>query len=844
MITMSSFRLQFSLASRYLARRKLRTFLTTLAIIFGVMIIFGLNGYLPTFITAFKQNMLASAGKVDLSVTSKTGGVFAPDIVKKVRETDGVAAATPYLRRTIVLPAGKYDVSTITVVGLEPKTVRDVRNYPLEEGRFLREGDQRLLNLSVNLAKRLKLDVGDTFTVPSVSGTIRFRVAGLLSLPDLPGVGEIFVPLKTAQTLFGEGDRINLVEAAVKPNADRSVVKRAIKSKIDTVFRLGALETGTQLFASIKIGQFAMNMFGVFALVIGGFIILNTFRTVVAERRHDIGILRAIGASRATILGSFLVESLIQGILGSLGGMIAGYGLTAGLALIVNPIIKEFMRFSLGRPVFTPNIYALAISLGVGVSVLGGLYPAIIATRITPLEALRPVVGKAYERKLGWQGILGIFLAGLAILTLITRNTGLTGLGVVLFFVGIVLMAPALVKPIARIFGGMISLVLSREGQIARGNMARQPGRAAITTSAVMISIAVVVALTGMSTSIFSGFNRYLDKSMAADFLIMPQSLLLGGGNVGSGPALMKAIRGTPGVAGATSLRLATGQLNNAPVQVIGIDPKSYASMASFEFSQGGKSSDIYRLGQGQTLFVNGIFAAQNGVKPRDRVKLLTTRGYRNYRVVAIASDYLNAKISTAYVSQANLKRHFDAENDVFIMAKLAGGANPDKVKKSLEETLTLYPAFTVFDSADWRQSMKETTNRAMFLYYFLIMLLALPSLLALVNTLTINIVARTREIGMLRAVGSTRRQVGRMILGESLLLSAMGTAFGLLAGVLLGYVLVGAMNSSGFPVPYYFPWVGILVAIAAGLLFGVLASVLPARQATRLDIVTALHQE
>lgn len=840
---MSALRLQFTLAARYLAGRKLRAFLTTLAIIFGVMIIFGLNGYLPTFMESYKQNMLATAGKVDISVTSKTGGSFAPEMIKKVRAVDGVAAATPLLKHTVVLP-GKYAVNALTVVGLEPETAAEVRLYPVAKGRFLKTGDRNILCLSEDLARRLHLKVGDKFTLPSVSGMVTFRVVGLLAMQVLPGAEEVYVPLESVQEMLGEGSRINVIEASFEANADRTAVKKEIRSKIGTLYRLGTLATGTELFASIEIGQFALNMFGVFALIAGGFIILNTFRTVVAERRHDIGMLRAVGASRGTILGSFLAESLIQGIFGTAVGLIAGYGLTYGLSALINPIIEQYMHFTVGRPVFTVGIYVLSISLGLGVAVAGGLYPAVAATRITPLEALRPVVGEVHERRLGRAGILGFCIAGAAVFTLLTKNMGVVGLGVVLFLIGLILMAPAMVKPVARVFGVLIARILAREGMIAEGNMARQPGRAAITASAIMISMTIVVAMIGVATSIFTGINGYMDKSMGTDFLIMPQSLVLSGGNVGAGPALLKAIRETPGVGSVASLRLAKGELKGIPVQVIGIEPKSYAKMASFEFSKGGKTSDIYKLDKGRTLFVNGIFAAQNRVEPGDVVTLLTSEGKRHYKVAAVASDYLNAKISTAYISHHNLERDFHAKTDVLIMANLAKGAKVSEVKKKLEKTLSDYPAFSVLDSAGWRQNMRDTFNRSMFFYYFLIALLALPCLLALINTLTINIVARMREIGMLRAVGSTRRQVGRMILGESLLLSAMGTAFGLLAGVWLGYILVEAMNSSGFPLPYFFPWAGILIAIAAGLLFGVLASVLPAYQAAKVDIVSALHYE
>lgn len=841
---MSALRLQFALAYRYLAGRKLRTFLTTLAIIFGVMIIFGLNGYLPTMMRSFKQNMLATAGKVDISVTSKTGSPFRPDVLKKIRAVDGVDTASPSLRQTVSLPVGKYAVNALGIVGLDPATAGKVRLYPVVKGRFLEKNDGNVICLGEQLAQKLDLKIGDKITLPSASGKTDFRVIGLLSLQSLPGIEEVFTPLNAAQGLLGDEGHINTIEIAAKPNTEIAVVKRELKSKIGTMYKLGALEAGTELFASLEIGQFIFNMFGTFALITGGFIILNTFRTAVAERRHDIGMLRAVGASRATILGSFLVESLFQGILGTGLGMIAGYGLNLSMSALINPMLESFLHFTIGKPVFTWDIYVLSISLGIGVAVLSGLYPAVTATRITPLEALRPVVGEVHERRLGWSGVLGLCLTGAAVVTLLTKNMGLSGLGVVLFIIGVVLMAPAMIKPIARVFGTLISLVMAREGRIAEGNMARQPGRAAITSSAIMISMTIVVALIGIMTSIFTGINGYMDKTMGTDFLVLPQSMVLSGGNVGANPKLLEDIRQTDGIRSATSLRLAKGELKGKPVQVIGIEPETYTSMASFEFSKGGRTEDIKKLDEGRWLIVNGIFSAQNGVSPGDTLPLLTLNGKKDYKVAAIGNDYLNAKLSTAYISQANLKRDYNATTDLLILANMDKGGKLSTVKKALDKTLAGYTAFTVFDSASWRKSMWETTNRSLYMMYFMVVILAFPALLALINTLTINIVARTRELGMLRAVGSTRRQVSRMILGESLMLSASGTAFGILGGIWLSYTLVGAMNESGFPMHYYFPWGGILTGITAGLLFGVLASWIPARQAAKMDIVTALHYE
>lgn len=837
-------RLQFTLAARYLNGRRLRTFLTTLAIVLGVALIFGLNTYLPGFIQAFQKNTLAIAGKVDLSVTSRTGEAFAPGIADKVRSVDGVADVTPSLKLNMSLPPGETGVTALGVVGVDPSAAQKVRSYPLQTGRFLKISDANAVAVSTNLARQLKLKVGDTLTVPSASGTTQLKVVGLLKMPSQPGVEQVYVPLKTAQDIFAQDQRINSVEATYTAAADRTAVTREVRTKLGSGYKLGAVEMGTELFASIQIGQFAMNLFGLMALLMGAFIILNTFRTAVAERRHDIGMLRAIGASKRTILGAFLAEGVLQGAIGAALGVVAGYGLALALFAAINPIVKQYLHFSVSAPPFELNNLIIASSLGVGVAVLGALAPAFSASRVTPVEALRPAVGETYERATRWRAWAGAVVVAIAVATLLTRSMSLAGLGVVLFLIGIVLVAPALIKPISDVMGLATDLLFRRESSLAKSNVARQPNRAAITASAVMISLAILIGMSGVITSIFDGFTSYLDKSMGTDFLVMPQSLILSSGNVGAAPELGEKIKAIDGMGPVASFRLARTQVNGTAVQVIGIDPKTFSSIATLDFSEGSTSRSFDKLTSGRYLIANGIYAAQNGLKEGRKLTLSTPEGDRVYTVAAIGSDYLNAKLSTVYTSQANLARDFHAEADILFLANAQPGADTAEVHRELNRVLSAFPAFTLYDVATWRKLQLEAFNQSQVFFYMLIMLLALPSLLALINTLTINIVARMHEIGMLRAVGGTRRQIRRMILAESLMLASIGTAFGIMAGLWLGYVLVGAMNSAGFKMPYYFPWGGILMTIAVGLIFGVLASVLPARQAARVNIVDALHYE
>lgn len=311
-----------------------------------------------------------------------------------------------------------------------------------------------------------------------------------------------------------------------------------------------------------------------------------------------------------------------------------------------------------------------------------------------------------------------------------------------------------------------------------------------------------------------------------------------------AGPALAQEIAHTPGIGPVASLRVGRGQLDGQDAQVIGIDPDAYGRVAGLEWASGSSDAALAQLGSGRWLIANGIFAGQAGLTSGQAVTLDTPNGRRTYHVAGIGNDYLNAKVATLYVSQDALARDFNVTGDLLLMADRTPTADPAAVEASLRTILADYPGFKLYSAAEWRDEQLATFNQTYVVFYGLIAALAIPSLLALLNTLAISVLARTREIGMLRAVGATRRQVRRMVMAESLLLSVIGTVFGVAAGLWLGYALVEAMRTIGWPMPYSFPWGGVLLTLVVGIVFGVLAALVPARSASRLDVVAALHHE
>ena len=505
----------------------------------------------------------------------------------------------------------------------------------------------------------------------------------------------------------------------------------------------------------------------------------------------------------------------------------------------------------------TPSLFVVSILLGVGVTLFSGLLPALNASRVTPMEALRPSLSQVMHRVSRVGTVVGAVMLVIAVVGLLTGNFALVALGGLLVLVGLVLVAPALVKPFAKLFGAMLAVIFAREGtgELAQGNLTRQPSRAAITASATMIGLAIVVGAGGMMFSLVGTAEAMFNKTLGSDYLLIPPSVAIWKGDVGASETLKGKLSSIPGVSAVNSLRYAQSSVpsvslktgtGDASISVLGIDPVDYSKVSGMDFTSGNAQDAFSALAANErNVIVNGVLATPLGLKVGDVIPLATPTGQQNYRIAAIGSDILSMKINTAYISQANMKLDFNKSEDILYQINLAKGADAATAEQWLNQIVANYPQFRLVSGSAYSAEFMVQYESIISGFYVLLAVLAFPSLIAILNTLAIGVIERTREIGMLRAIGATRRQVWRTIVAEALLLAALGTAFGILAGLYLSYVFVQGLNAAGYMrMAYTFPLAGVLAAIAAGLLFGVLAALLPARQASRMEIIKALRYE
>ena len=851
--------LQITLAIRYLSGRKLRTLLTTLAIVFGVLVIFGMNTILPTIMKSFQANMIAAAGQVDATITHKTGEAFSPELLDKVSAVPGVRVVSGLLERTVNLPADYFDhdpatadrYSALSLVGTDPAQAQTIHTYPITNGRFLEVSDSASAIISKTLAEGINLKLGGTLTLPTPNGTTDLTIVGILPQRAIPGNEELIVTLAQAQSMLDMPGQINTIEANFDSvdKTRRAEIESALQVAVGDDFQLQAIGSGAELLTNLRVGQIIFNVLGVMALLMGGFIIFNTFRTIVAERRRDIGMLRAVGAKRSTIMGVILVEGLLQGAIGTALGLTLGYGLGLLSVTVMGSIMQQYLNVHMGPPVISITVLIGSIVIGMGVTVAAGLFPALSASRVTPLEALRPALADvSFKGMAGFGFWSGTALLIVGVVALLTKAVPFISLGGVLFVIGLILIAPSVIRPIARIFGRLFELLFARAGtgQLAEGNLSRQPSRAAVTASTTMIGLAILVMASGLVTSVSIGFLGALKKSLGSDYLLVPPSIALWGSNVGAKPLLAEDLRAIEGVDAVSTLRFGVGRVNSpsgeVAISVLGINPEDYVKVSGLTFSEG--NGDTVALNNGRNVILNGIGSSTIGAKVGDDVTLLTPTGKQTYHVVGVANDYLNAKIITAYVSQAVIKDDFGRTEDTFLQINLKPNADRTAVIAAILKVTAPYPQFRVISGQEYYDENKRIFDAVFSGMYGMLIFLAIPSLIAMVNTLAIGVIERTREIGMLRAIGATRSQIRTVILAEALLLAAIGTAFGLLSGLYLAYITVQAMAATGYPVVYAFPASGVLLTIAAGLIFGVLAAIIPARQASGMNVVEALRYE
>ncbi len=842
---------------RNLVARKLRLLLSAFAIVLGVAFVAGTLVFTHAMGGAFDNIIEGSTADVEVAYkgagdfdSGQDNRTFPASVVKDLAALPEVASASPQNSLQTVFVIGK-DGKVIGGNGppglaVNPTKAESLTGKPilkLSKGDYPTGPDQ--VALDVDTAKKGHFAIGDkvTLATPGQPPVMDARITGLVEFGSggLNGATMTVFDTRSMQKLFFGGkdvysgvslnaaDGVSQAELAkaaqkvlpagmVARTGDASVKKN--KESLDKI--LGFLQTFLLVFAGI-------------ALIVGIFLIINTFSILVAQRSRELALLRAMGASRRQVNGAVLLEALVVGLVGSTVGLALGYLLALGLRWL-------FGRFGLdlSRAAFPMTWPAVLWSyvIGVGVTAFAALLPARRAARIPPIAALRDDVALP-EATLRRRVLIGVLLVvvGAVLMVVGLRGDGTwallsLGAGVLLIFVGVTLMSAFIGAPVLHLFGALFSRMFGPVGRLASQNALRNPRRTGATASALMIGLALMTMAAIFGASASASTDAAVKKVVTSQFIVS---------NVVGQPFstdVAKEIRGLDGVSGVTELRSAFPKLKGGGTAfTLGIDPSAFGLAFSIPTVKGSFAA----LGPG-TVAISESEAKSKGFTLGDTVTMKFQARDIPLKVVALFPS-TQALPGNYVVTPDTLAKGGLTPLDAMVMVTKDPGASTTAVRDGIEKVVKDLPTVTVKDPQGFAAEQKQQTNQFIYFLYGLLGLAVVIAILGVVNTLGLSVIERTREVGLLRAVGLDRRQVRTMIRLESVVVAVLGGVLGTVLGVVFGATVVTALKDQGLT-DLAIPWAGLAGFLLLAAVAGVLAAVFPARRAARLDVLKAIGTE
>jgi len=599
----------------------------------------------------------------------------------------------------------------------------------------------------------------------------------------------------------------------------------------------------TQMLSNYQIG---LNFLSGIALFVGAFLIYNTFAMTVVERTREFGMLRTIGMSRQQIVSQVLMEAVVLGILGSAFGAALGVLGARGLTTLMGSLLGTDMNADLAIPLDT-----LFISLGVGISVtiFSALIPSIHAGKVSPIAALR-IRGKTQENwinRFGW--ILGLIMllgsTGLLIWNPFPYDPQfrLGSITVFLMFGGITLVIPASMKIWERISRPFLSLIYGNSGQIGSRNVKRSLSRTTLTVAALLIGVAMILIVQAMTASFSKDLTEWISAYLGGDIYVYS--------SVAMKPEMASQLSRVQGVHAATSINYYPVEFqpqNGKPIEInfMAIEPPSYLQVTNFVFSDSlaDENSALTELNAGGSVLISSVLSEKYDLNAGDQIWLKTKSGPKAFNVAEVIVDFYNRGLVITG-NYHDLNRYFRSDDVSMILIKTENNIEPGEVINTIENTFGKRYQLSMESNTDIRESIFTLMNQAFSLFDVMAVLAVMIASLGIMNTLTMNIMERTQEIGMLRAIGMTRGQVIKMVLAESGLMGAIGGLIGLAFGIMLGKIFLTGMSAmSGYQLDFVIPLEGVFIGLFVALVISQMTALQPARKAANTNVLEAIHYE
>ena len=828
-----------------------RLALTSLAVVLGVAFVTG-TLVLTDTMRATVDTMVADAfAPIDVAVLGLEDAAAGPlqpartpvpaAALDDVRAVDGVAAAVASVQGPAVLldDAGEPLGGSMTpAIGTAASTDERLSTVEVRDGRLPTVAGEVAVDAAT--ATDHGLVVGDEVDVVAGGPVTAQTITGIVAWAGADeGAGftlTLFDP-STAHDLFAiDGDYAS-IHVLAEDGTDVADLRSAIAAatadlpvEVLTGDELRAAESASATEELAFLDQ-ALLGFAAVALFVGAFIILNTFSIIVAQRTRELAMLRALGASRRKVLTTVLGEALVTGVLGATGGIGLGLGVAVGLRALLDELGLSLPTTDL---VIAPTTIVTAAVVGIGVTLVAAVLPALRSLQVPPVAAMAAVAlptttGPGRGRTIA--GAVATVFGVLALAAGLFADAGLlaVGGGAVLVLVGFSLLAPLFTRPVLSALAAPVRRTRDLRGELAAENALRNPQRTAATASALMIGLGLVSFAAIFGASITASAASAIGESFRAEFNVRPA----GANGVALPDDVTEALADVDGVDVAMPMRSANLSRDAVPLLAIGVDPDVVDEVVALAVVDG----DLAGLADGG-LAVKESIAVREAWSIGDTVELDTPTGTLTLPLAATIDSGIDA---SWFLANDTIERAVAGSQVAQVFVDLEEGLEVADVRSDLEAALTGYPTTQLLDSAELQASVEERVDQVLGLLTALLLLSIVIAIVGLVNTLSLSVFERTRELGLLRAVGASRGQVRAMVRWEAVLVAGLGAVLGLTVGVLFGWLLVRALTEQGITT-FALPGAQLVAAFVGAGLAGVLASVAPARRAARVDVLRALQ--
>jgi putative ABC transport system permease protein len=841
-----------------LLARRLRLALTALAIILGVGFVVGTLVLTDTLSRAFDQAFAGSVQDTDVVVRGMSafdpglGGApgseafeeqppVPEELVEQVAGVEGVASAvgevTGYAQ--LVDPNTGDPIET----GGAP-TIGSSWN-PVSGGLEIRTGHPpgpSEIAVDAATAGEYDLRVGQSIDVILLGPPRAFTLSGTVGIGELDSIGGATLAVfetGTAQEIF---DRVGEFDA-ITVGGEEDISTAALQARIQEELPRGfeavsaatvADETADEVEEGLGFFRTGLLVFAFVSLFVGAFIIFNTFNIIVTQRTRELGLLRALGASRRQVQISVLTEAVVIGLVASVVGIGLGLLLASGLRALLDAFGADLPTTG---AVILPRTLIAGVAIGTVVTVIAGVAPARRASRITPIEALREGEGApsaSLRRRITIGTVVTVAGAGALLYGLFggpSQAALIVGVGAALTFVGVAILSPLVARPIAGVLGAPIR-ALGFAGRLGRENAMRNPRRTAATAAALMIGLGLVTFVAVFGASLKASSSAALDEAIRSDFI------LTSGGFSPLSPHVAEDLEGRPEIAVASPTRVGGIRVTGGADFVTAVNPETFGEVASVGFAAGSLES----LQRPDTVAVLDDVAESNDWALGDRIDLrFPMTGNQEFTVTGLYRD--PQLLGNYAISLESFDANFAQRLDALVLVKLAEGVSATEGRRVLEAATEESPNVQVQDQAGFKEQQEDVIDQILGLVQVLLLLAIVIALFGIVNTLGLSVYERVRELGLLRAVGMSRGQVRRMIRSEAVIIAVLGGVLGAVIGVFFGWAMQGALASLGID-RLAIPVGSIVLYLAAAALAGVVAAIWPARRAARLNVLEAIAYE